>query len=295
MVATRAEASRGKGRNFYLFWKNENISTIKFAPLQLAAFSLITSRGFQLAASPYLAAMPKNYFQFKQFTVFQDKCAMKVCTDACLFGALNANNNQNAKHCLDIGTGTGLLSLMYAQKDPLAIIDAVEIDHSAAGQAEENFEASPWAKRLNIIHSDILSFKSQRKYGLIFSNPPFFEDDLRSPDQFKNSAKHDTTLGLLQLLDVITVNLSDDGSFSVLLPYHRVEEFIKEAETKGFHLVEQVLVKQTVNHDPFRGILFFSKIRGERKRSSITIKDAEGRYTGEFTEALKDYYLRFSS
>ncbi|HMI78726.1 MAG TPA: methyltransferase, partial [Ferruginibacter sp.] len=189
--------------------------------------------------------MPNNYFQFKQFTVFQDKCAMKVCTDACLFGSLIANGQLLPAHCLDIGTGTGLLSLMYAQKDPLAIIDAVEIDEAVAGQAKENFAASPWAGRLNIFNTDILALHPPEKYDLIFSNPPFFEDDLRSPDEFKNSAKHDTTLDLKQLLQVVDTNLTNEGSFAVLLPYHRVEYFTNEADKAGLHLVEYVLVKQT--------------------------------------------------
>ena len=241
--------------------------------------------------------MANNYFQFKQFTVFQDKCAMKVCTDACLFGAIVANRQQSfhhsrdAVHCLDIGTGTGLLSLMYAQKDPFAIIDAVEIDGQAAGQAKENFAASPWAGRLNIFNTDILVLHSPEKYDLIFSNPPFFEDDLRSPDEFKNSAKHDTTLDLKQLLHVVGTYLTNEGSFAALLPYHRVEYFTSEAYKTGLHPVEHIMVKQTAKHDPFRGILFFSKRKKELQSREIIIKDAEGKYTTGFTAALKDYYL----
>jgi len=222
---------------------------------------------------------------------------MKVCTDACLFGAIVANRQQSshhpqdAVHCLDIGTGTGLLSLMYAQKNPFTIIDAVEIDQAAAEQAKENFAASPWSGRLNIFNKDILALHSPEKYDLIFSNPPFFEDDLRSPDEFKNSAKHDTTLDLKQLLHVVGTYLTNESSFAVLLPYRRVEYFTNEADKAGLHLVEYVLVKQTAKHDPFRGILFFSKRKNELQSGEIIIKDAEGKYTTEFTAALKDYYL----
>jgi tRNA1Val (adenine37-N6)-methyltransferase len=235
--------------------------------------------------------MPNNYFQFKQFTVFQDKCAMKVCTDACLFGALVANCPPPTANCLDIGTGTGLLSLMIAQKDTLAKIDAVEIDNAAAEQAKQNFSASPWAERMHVFNTDILSFKPNKKYDNIISNPPFFEDDLKSPDQVKNNAKHDTALSLIELLQIVQMHLNEDGLFAVLLPYHRVNYFIEEADNTGLYLTKQILVKQTGTHDFFRGILFFSKTKNLLQNTEITIKDNKEKYTTEFTTALKDYYL----
>lgn len=244
--------------------------------------------------------MANNYFEFKQFTVFQDKCAMKVCTDACLFGAIVANypservsraDKLPAAHCLDIGTGTGLLSLMLAQKDPQAYIDAVEIDINAAEQAKQNFAASPWKERLTVYNTDILSFGSAKKYDLIISNPPFFEDDLLSPDETKNKAKHDLSLGLAGLLQVVREYLTSDGTFAVMLPGERVNYFIEDAIKAGLYLTKQVLVKQTENHGPFRGILFFSRMKGKRLNFEISIKDSKGNYSTEFEEALKDYYL----
>ena len=216
---------------------------------------------------------------------------MKVCTDACLFGALVADCTPPIANCLDIGTGTGLLSLMIAQKDPLAKIDAVEIDEAAAGQARQNFASSPWAERLTVFNCDILNFETGKKYDCIISNPPFFEDDLKSPNQTKNQAKHDTSLSLTDLLKVVGTQLTEEGSFAVLLPYHRVNYFIEEAERSGLHLNRKILVKQTTRHDLFRGILFFGKIKKPLQNTQIIIKDHEGKYTAAFTAALKDYYL----
>jgi len=219
---------------------------------------------------------------------------MKVCTDSCLFGALvPAGMNK----VLDIGTGTGLLSLMLAQKDPLAKIDAVEIDEAAAEQAKNNFASSPWADRLNIFNADILNFETGppdsviEKYDCIISNPPFFEDDLRSSEQKKNIAKHDTSLSLTELIKIAEALLTKDGSFALLLPYHRVNYFIEEATRSGMHLTRQILVRQTAGHDLFRGILFFRRMKSHLENTEIIIKDHDGKYTAEFTAALKDYYL----
>lgn len=241
--------------------------------------------------------MANSYFKFKQFTIHQHKCAMKVCTDACLFGALAANNIFSTTQTidtlqgLDIGTGTGLLSLMIAQKNNQIKIDAIEIEAPAAEQATENIAASPWADNIQVFKVDILTFNTDKKYNYIFSNPPFFKDDLKSAVKAKNSAKHDTSLSLLQLLQVVESHLATTGVFAVLLPYHRVDYFIEESKKTGLHLSQQVLVKQTIKHKFFRGILFFKRKETEPELSEIIIKDAAHNYTPEFAAVLKDYYL----
>jgi len=241
--------------------------------------------------------MPNSYFQFKQFTVQQDRCAMKVCTDACLFGAFISTNQLVSPDdpsasfpCLDIGTGTGLLSLMLAQKNPKALIDAVEIDAQAAAQATENFAASPWKDRLRCINTDILSFSPEKKYTFIFSNPPFFEDDLRSADARKNNAKHDTVLHLARLVQRAQELLSEKGVFAALLPGHRVDYFIEAAAEQGLALLQKVWVKQTDKHGHFRGIVFVGHRTANSSESVICIKNEET-YSPEFVELLKDYYL----
>jgi len=235
--------------------------------------------------------MANSYFKFKQFTIHQHKCAMKVCTDACLFGAVTANDKMQSGNCLDIGTGTGLLSLMVAQKNNSAIIDAIEIDTNAAEQALENITASPWANRIQVINKDILKLRTKKQYDFIFSNPPFFEDDLLSADKAKNNAKHNTSLTLIKLLKFVDPHLTADGLFTLLLPYQRVDYFIEEAKKTGFHLSRQILVKQTLKHKFFRGILSFKRKETKPHYSEIFIKDINQNYTPEFSALLKDYYL----
>ena len=218
---------------------------------------------------------------------------MKVCTDACLFGAFIADWLQvhpvMVNRVLDVGAGTGLLSLMIAQKNQ-AVIDAIELDRAAADQARENFTASPWSNRLDVLHSDATQYSADHAYDCIVSNPPFFEEDLRSSDQAKNAAKHDTGLTLDQLAGTVDRNLAVTGTFAVLLPYHRVEHFIKLAGLQNLHLLHQVLVRHTAAHPFFRGILLFGRTNTEPTKVELVIKNGES-YSDSFYTLLKDYYL----
>lgn len=239
--------------------------------------------------------MPNNYFQFKQFTIQQDKCAMKVCTDACLFGAFVANeiqaNEQDAiKNILDIGTGTGLLSLMLAQKLHAAI-DTVEIDTPAFEQAKENIAQSLYKEKVEIFNADIAQFRTEKKYDYIISNPPFFEADLKSGNEKKNAAKHDTALTLQELLHNADRLLSTTGFFAVLLPYHRSNYFEEEAAKINLYLSKKISVKQTPIHNYFRTMLIFSRHKSILQAQEITIKNGAESYTDEFITLLKDYYL----
>lgn len=220
---------------------------------------------------------------------------MKVCTDACLFGAFVASRFQSAPsrlHVLDIGAGTGLLSLMLAQKIPGAQIDAVEIDKQAAEQAKENFKTSPWKDRLHTHHRPIQEF-GFNKYDLIISNPPFFDNDLKSENPKRNLALHSTALGLDDLLDIIQKHLGAGGRFAVLLPYHRSANFINHALLKDFHLQEEISVKQTSKHPYFRSMLLFGRNKVAVKHSDMCIKEKNDDYSDEFKELLSDYYLNF--
>lgn len=239
--------------------------------------------------------MANSFFQFKQFTVHQDLCAMKVCTDACLFGAWSALtvNHQlsTVNHILDIGSGTGLLSLMSAQQFPDANIDAIEIDEAAVTQAHQNFQSSLWKERLNSIHGDVKEITFNKKYDLIISNPPFFENDLKSNDIKRNIALHSDALSLEELLQAIKNNITDNGKFAVLLPYHRSAYFEEIATAEKFYLEEKVSVKQTPKHAHFRSMLLFSKQPIATTQKEIIIKDEFNDYSTPFIKLLKDYYL----
>ena len=242
--------------------------------------------------------MSNSYFQFKQFIIHQDRCAMKVTTDACLFGAWVAEEDKSekiiTKNVLDIGTGTGLLSLMYAQKNSLADIDAIEIDEDAYAQAKENVAASPFAERINVIHDDIKRFTFSKKYDCIISNPPFYEKEISSDNEKKNIAHHHSGLLLEELLGIIKGNLSSSGTFYLLLPFKRNEEIKKIILKQDLFVSKIVFVKQSTKHNYFR-MMIAGKLNQEDHAETlieeISIWDDQQQYKEEFKELLKDYYL----
>jgi tRNA1Val (adenine37-N6)-methyltransferase len=261
---------------------------------------MLVANGYQLKASP----MSNNYFQFKQFTIHQDKCAMNVTTDGCLFGAWAAGiikNEEPARpaggsiinNCLEIGTGTGLLALMVAQQHKL-IIDTIEIDDEAARQAKENVATSPWHDRINVINEDAREFAYNNKYDVIISNPPFYENELKAPDAKKNMAHHSEGLLLPELLSIIKQQLKPAGSFYLLLPYKREEEIRNLFLAQDFAISQMALIRQSVDHSYFR-IMLQGKLASDEPVGTmieeIAIKDDKGNYTPAFTNLLKDYYL----
>lgn len=219
---------------------------------------------------------------------------MKVCTDSCLFGAWVASliekEEINPATILDIGTGTGLLSLMLAQKTN-ACIDAVEIETNTFDQATENIHASPWKNHIKIFNADIKNWKASFKYDLIVSNPPFYENNLLSQDDGKNISKHSTALNLEELISIAKNLLNKDGTFAVLLPFHRTELFESLASEHSFFVREKTKVKQTLSHNYFRTMLILHNQRTTALENELTIKNNDNQYSPEFKELLKDYYL----
>lgn len=223
---------------------------------------------------------------------------MKVTTDGCLFGAWVADKMQLGKpglKVLDIGTGTGLLSLMLAQKNATAEIEAKEIDKEAAVQATENVQMSPWKDRITIIYTDAKLYSTNKNYDLIISNPPFYENELKSNDNGKNVAHHSSELKLDGLLGIIKKSLAENGSFSLLLPYKRQEELPALFDKHSLMVTEKILVRQTTRHDYFRIMLngtHQNNLVKEQPAGEIAIKNEQQEYTPEFTGLLKDYYLQ---
>lgn len=235
-----------------------------------------------------------TWFQFQQFIIHQEKCAMKVCTDACLFGAWVAKNLEenkiSAEHILDIGCGTGVLSLMLAQKSE-AKIDAVEIDDIAFQQAKENINLSVWSERISIHKSSIINYISSKKYDLIISNPPFYENQLKSESNERNKAMHDITLSYKELAVSIKKNLNKNGYAAILLPYSAVRKFEDIMSTMRLFVSEKFNVAHSPNHLPFRNILLFSAKTHAITEHLLTIKNLDKEYSKNFKELLKDYYL----
>ncbi len=226
----------------------------------------------------------------------QEHTAMKVCTDACLFGAWSAADTQiqNATYILDIGSGTGLLSLMIAQLSK-AHITAIEIEDGAFEQTKTNFDLSPWKDRLNVIHSSVQDYAIKNKENLfdcIITNPPFYEGDLNSPDNAKNLAAHSTALPWDALAEAAASLLQENGAWYVLVPTLRAYTMQKFASTYGLQLSQECLMYNDAKHLPIRAMLKFVKQKESAiQRHKIVIKNADQSYTTEFINYLKDYYL----
>ena len=216
---------------------------------------------------------------------------MKVCTDACIFGAWFAEKINSSSLVLDIGSGTGLLMMMLAQKNN-APIHGIEIDFASFEQSKENIQNSKWKNQLTIFPGDVRTFVFQAKYDFIISNPPFFENDLQAYTNEANVARHSKSLKLEELLQAVEQNLTSDGSFGILLPYHRLQYFEALASEKGFYPFYRLLVKQTPMHPFFRSIVHLSRYKNiSVPQQEMTIQDGSGDYTPDFVDLLKDYYL----
>ena len=235
--------------------------------------------------------MANPFFRFKQFTIYHDKCAMKVCTDACILGAWFAQKIPSYSSVLDIGSGSGLLMMMLAQNSK-AEIHGIEIDLPSFKQQKENFTHSKWKEKLKAFPGDARTFAFPNKYDFIISNPPFYENDLVSEKDELNVAKHSKALSFEELIKVVSRNLDTDGTFGVLLPYHRLKYFEEEARSVDLHETERLYVKQSPNNDFFRGILQLSRQKiSPILKHELIITNEDGKYTEEFVELLKDYYL----
>lgn len=235
----------------------------------------------------------KGGFTFKQFFVAHDRCAMKVGTDGVLLGAWTPLNS--TKYVLDIGSGSGLIALMLAQRSEQVQVDAVELDDAAALQAQENFDESPWSERLRVFHQDIITFSEQpnHQYDLIVSNPPYFEPAVACRDEKRDQARYTGTLTHQVLLDSAKRCLAPDGIFCLVLPYEVGEKVEEMAMVGGWNLAYRVQVQDKA-HTPYHRMLLGLTIKmTESVISSLALKQPDNSYTDEFISLIQPFYLKY--
>lgn len=234
--------------------------------------------------------MANSYFRFTQFTIHQDRCAMKVCTDSCLFGAWVARHLPSCDALLDVGAGTGLLMMMLAQQFP-ARIDGIEIDPACFEQLKENIGQNDWKNRLHAYLGDVRDFKFPQRYPVIVSNPPFYEKLLHSGTHQNRLARHSVSLSLNEFFEAIRNNLESQGQAFIIVPFYRREEAVSTAMEYSLHVSRTLVVRQTEKHAPFRVFYqFSSEVPEHPAHEEITIR-VNGNYSPEFSQLLRPYYL----
>ncbi|MCH7402820.1 tRNA1(Val) (adenine(37)-N6)-methyltransferase [Belliella kenyensis] len=237
--------------------------------------------------------MKDSSFRFKQFIVKQDQSGMKISTDAVLLGALVGGCS--FKKVLDIGTGTGVIALMLAQRLPDAQIDAIEIDPKAYSQAKGNFTESPFSDRLKISQGAIQEYYHRRNsaYDLIVSNPPYYPDHLKSPNQQKNQAMHTDSLSFDDLVGSVDRLLQDDGEFWLILPSRQMNEFTQLAIKCNLYPKSSISIHDKSERPPIRYIQCFARKVQSVIEDQVIIKQSDGMYTTQYSELLKEFLIIF--
>lgn len=242
-----------------------------------------------------------SVFRFKQFGVAHDKCAMKVNTDGVLLGAWADVNG--AKRILDVGTGTGVIALMIAQRNNGGVIDAIDIDEQAFKQAGENFAQSPWASRLKVYHSALQQFnpsnispvKAEPKqvYDLIVSNPPYFIDDYKSGNQQKDIARHNLALNYEELITGVNSLLAPTGSVCLVLPVFNLPELLRIAAGYNLFVCHKTIVTAVEHKAPYLVLIQLKKAEQPETQNTLCIQNAQGEFTTAYKQLTKDFYLKF--
>lgn len=232
-------------------------------------------------------------FVFKQFTVNQDQCAMKIGTDAVLLGAWTPVNN-NPFSILDIGAGTGVLSLILAQRSHAELIDAIEIDDNAYEQCVDNFEQSPWGDRLFCYHASLEEFVDEidDKYDLIICNPPFYSENYKTENKQRDLARFQDAMPFDHLLEGVSKLLTKHGTFSVVIPFKETSKFIEIAS--NFNLFPNTIlhVKGTPTSETKRSLIEFSLTKSELITKSLIIENRRHEYTQDYINLTKDFYSK---
>ena len=232
-------------------------------------------------------------FQFKQFSVAQDRCAMKVGTDAVLLGAWSALDHM-PNTILDVGSGTGILALIMAQRSTAELIDALEIDSDAYEQCVHNFETSDWGDRLFCYHASLDEFVDEIEdtYDLIISNPPFYTDHFKSRNEARNKARFEDALPFEELLTSASKLLSVTGQLSVIIPFSEEINFISLAENVDLYPIRILRVRGQEESPVKRSLISFTFQENKIKVSELTIEITRHHYTNDYINLTKDFYLK---
>ncbi|MDR1763640.1 MAG: methyltransferase [Dysgonamonadaceae bacterium] len=233
--------------------------------------------------------MSQAYFQFKQFTVRHDLCAMKVGTDGAVLGAWA--DCSRAQSALDVGAGSGLIALMLAQRSNAAV-DAVDIDENACRQSKINFENSPFGGRMRIFNADYRNFQPGRKYDLIVSNPPYFSRSLKPPLAERSFARHDEALPTEILISKSASLMNENSRLSLIIPTDKMENTAQTAEKYGLHLRRKTEVYSLPTKPPKRVLLEFTNCKADLEEDKLTIETSPKIYSSEFVRLLKEFYLK---
>lgn len=230
-----------------------------------------------------------SFFEFQKFTVQQSDAVHKVGTDSMVLGALVTAIEP--KTCLDIGTGTGVLALMLAQRFKNASILAIDSDPLAVNLAQKNCSESPFAQQIAVQQADVLTFDTAIRFDLIVSNPPYYDTTMHSPDAQKTKAKHEASLPTCELLNWAKNHLTPNGKIVIIVPYSRDEELIRLAKTLQLSLAEKIIVNGKPDR-PMRIIFAFTINQSEDQlhQKHFTIRDENGKYTKEYVQATKDFH-----
>lgn len=253
--------------------------------------------------------MSNSFFKFKQFTVNQDRCAMKVGTDGVVLGVTatfcdgggSGSADAPKLHLVDVGAGTGLVSLMIKQRHPSAVITAVEIDPDAASQAQENFDASPW--KIEAVCSSWQNFASRaeaegKKFDGIFCNPPYFTASLKAPSEKRTQARHNDSLPFTELISGVAAVLAENGLFYVILPAQDKEGFEKLASEKGLVLSAITYVHPVEGSEAKRVVMCYKKApalcgEGPVVENNLYLETiTRGVYTERFKTLISPFYLK---
>lgn len=232
-------------------------------------------------------------FKFKQFAVNQDRCAMKIGTDAVLLGAWCPIDN-NPKAILDIGAGTGILALMLAQRTNADQIDALEIDEEAYEQCVENFEGSPWADKLFCYHAGLDEFVDdpEDEYDLIISNPPFYSEDFKTENEQRDLARFQDAMPFEDLIEAADLLLSENGTFAVVIPYKEEERFIELCAEYELYPVKATRVKGSYKTPIVRSLLAFKRFElSVLTADELVVEINRHEYTDDYINLTQDFYL----